>query len=129
QVNSGGTLTGAGVVTGNITGTGTITASGGTLDLVGSVASGSTLTIADVASSKLLIDGAATTAVAIAVDTSNKTLEIGAGHSLTVSGVAQAVSGSGTINLDSNTSPTRRSSDLQVNSGGTLTGAGVVTGN
>src|SRR5262249_14465566 len=86
---SGGTVSGLGTLTAstNITGfgtvsipissTGTITASGGTLDLTGTV-SNRTLAINTSAGSDLKIDGTATTSAAITLNNANQTLEIGA---------------------------------------------------
>src|SRR5580704_19253618 len=73
---------------------GTLTASGGTLDLTGTV-SGRTLAIANVAGSILKIDGTATTAAATAIAIANntQTLEIGTAGSLTISAAESITNG------------------------------------
>ena len=84
---AGGTLSGTGLISGTtfVTGSGTIgistvgrtmTASGGTLDITGAMDTTSKLSIADVAGSVLKIDNSGVTIKSVAVDTTNKTLEI-----------------------------------------------------
>jgi hypothetical protein len=123
---SGGTLnltsvTGFGTVNG-VTGAGTLTASGGTLDLTGTI-SGATLAIGTVANSHLTIDGTATTPNAITLNNSNQTLEIGAGHSLTVN--ADENYAAGTFQIDTGGTLTIGSTHtLTIGSGVTLTDNG-----
>src|SRR5690348_5726252 len=84
---SGGTITGTGRLSSstNVTGSGTlgisftsgtntITASGGTLDVTGSVNTNQTLAIANVASSRLKLDHSGVTVNAVSITTSNQTL-------------------------------------------------------
>src|SRR5205823_2088367 len=79
-----------------------ITASGGTLNVLGTLTGGSSLSMADVANSVLKASGASSTSNAITLDTTNKTLEIGTGAAaLTITG-AQTVAG-GHILLDGGT--------------------------
>src|SRR5437762_3359765 len=119
----GGSLFGRGTVGADLSGTGTVTASGGTLDLTGTVNSGLTLAIADVANSVLKIDGNATTG-AITLDTANKTLEIGiSGKSLTLT--LQETMTAGKIQLDGGA--LSDSQGFQID-GGTLIGHGTVSG-
>jgi hypothetical protein len=100
-----------------------VTASGGILDLTGTVNSGLTLAIADVLNSVLRIDGTATTG-SITLDTANQTLEIGvAGTSLTLT-TRETVAG-GAIHLGGGT--LADSAGFQLN-GGTISGAGAITG-
>src|SRR5207302_4483825 len=91
-----GQLTGQGTVTANLTytgsGTGTVQASGGALVLQGTLAQTLTYSIADVSGSILKIDVSGQTINAVTVDTSNKTLELAASRTLTISG-AQTVTG------------------------------------
>jgi large repetitive protein len=137
---AGGTISGTGTIAANtsITGSGTIsipistagtlTASGGTLDLTGTV-SGRTLAIANVGGSILKIDGTATTlaATSIAIANNTQTLEIGAAGSLTIS-AAESIT-NGTIKLDGGTALLTDASGLTIGAGATLTGAGKVTAN
>src|SRR5207244_5530440 len=94
---SGGTITGTGRlssstnVTGSgtlgisfTTGTNTITASGGTLDVTGSVMTTQTLAIANVAGAVLRLDHAGVTVNAISSTSSNQTLALA--QSATISG-------------------------------------------
>jgi hypothetical protein len=113
------TLSGFGTVSAPIvTGNGTITASGGTLDLTGTVAS-RPLVIA--AGSDLKIDGTATSSAAIAINNTNQTLEVGAFGNLTITG-AESIT-NGTIKLDGGT---LGGGTLTIGSGGKLTGSGTV---
>ena len=139
---AGGTLSGLGSIAANtnISGSGTvslgistagsITASGGTLDLTGTV-SGRTLAIDTVAGSHLTIDSSATTSSAITLNNSNQTLEVGAGHSLTVNanenyagGHLQIDSG-GTLTIGSTHTLTIASGATLTDNGGTITTSGV----
>ncbi len=128
-IGSGATLTGSGTVNAAITGSGgTITASGGTLDLIDSVAIGQTFTIGTASPSALLIDGTASAGTSIILDNANQTLEIGAAGALTVS-VLETVNG-GTLRLDAGGSALFANGGLTVSSG-TFTqtdGATSVTG-
>ncbi|HEV2334678.1 MAG TPA: hypothetical protein VGS13_04220 [Stellaceae bacterium] len=110
-------LSGWGTVAASLSGSGTVTASGGTLDLTGTVASGVNLAIATGSASDLKIDGAAT-AGAIALRSANQTLEIGTAGNLSI-GAAETVNG-GQIQLDGGT--------LTDGSGITLGGAATLSG-
>ena len=107
-----------------ITGTGTITAgtgsSGGTLDVIGTIASVIVLAIGTVVASDLKIDGTATSAAAITLNNANQTLEIGTAGSLTI-GAAQSVTG-GTVKMDGGT--LTDSAGITLTSPATLTGSG-----
>src|SRR5439155_882332 len=102
----------------------TITASGGTLDLTGTIASGPVLTIDNAAGSVLKIEGTATSG-AMAINSANQTLEIGASGSLTIT-AAESIT-NGTIRLEGGT--LSDASGLTVGSGATLTGSGTVAAN
>jgi hypothetical protein len=108
-------LTGLGTVSANTTlsGTGTVTASGGTLDILGTVNSGIVAAIASSTPSVLKLDGTATLAAAVATfNNANQTLEIGASASVTI-----------------NAAQTFTNGKIQVD-GGTLTDAsGLTVGN
>ena len=127
SVASGATLTGSGSlnVTGHYTGTGTLQASGGTLDVSGTVDSGVVLSIGTTAGSDLKIEGTATSAAAITINNTNQTLEIGATGSLTI-GAAQPVT-SGKIQIDGGT--LTDGSGLTIGALATLTGKGTVAAN
>ena len=123
KIGAGAKLTGFGTVTANIaTGSGTITASGGTLDLSGTVASGDTFVIAAAAASVLEFTNTATAATAIAINNANQTLEIGAGGALTI-GAAESIT-IGTILLAGGT--LTDCSGLTFDTGATLSGFGTV---
>ena len=81
-IGSAALLTGKGTVSAPLSGTGTVMASGGTLDLTGTVSSGLALKIDTTAHSDLKLDGAAATTSAIAISNSNQTLEIGSSRSI-----------------------------------------------
>src|SRR6266567_2878562 len=115
-------LSGWGTVAAPVSGSGTVRASGGTLDLTGTV-SGITLVIATAAASDLKIDGTVTTTGAIAIGSSNQTLEIGAAGSLTI-GAAETITG-GKIQLDGGT--LTDASGINFGTGGTLSGYGVLS--
>jgi len=117
---SGTSLSGSGTVAAPISGSGTVTASGGTLDLLGTV-SGTTLAIATASASDLKIDGTAT-AAAVSITNANQTLELGATASLTLTGL-QTVS-LGKIALDGGT--LTDASGITLGSGATLIGMGTV---
>ena len=123
----GGTLnlasiTGQGTVNG-VTGAGTMTASGGTLDLAGTI-SGAALAIDSGSASVLKIDGSATTGSAIAINDSRQTLEIGAGGTLTIT-AAESIT-NGTIQLDGGT--LTGAAGLTIGSGAVMIGSGFVYG-
>jgi hypothetical protein len=101
-IASGSVLSGFGTlnVLGHYTG-GSLTASGGTLDVFGTVDSGIQLTIDSSKKSDLKIENSATSATAIDITAHNQTLEIGAAGNLTV-GAGETVNG-GTIQLDGGT--------------------------
>ncbi len=122
-----GTLTGFGTIAATLSGAaaGIVKASGGTLDLKGTVNSGPTLAIDTTAGSTLLIDGTATSAAPIAISTANQTLEIGSAGNLTINGGAESIT-NGTIKLDGGS--LTDSTGLSIGSGGTLTGRGIVVG-
>jgi large repetitive protein len=83
---SGASLSGAGTlkVSGNYAGTGSLQASGGTLDVFGTISSGVVLQIAPASASTLKIEGTGTAASAIAISSGNQTLEIGPSGNLTI---------------------------------------------
>ena len=105
----------------SISSAGTITASGGTLDLTGTVTN-RTLAINTTARSDLKIDGTVT-AAAMTLNNSNQTLEVGASGNLTLTG-AQTLA-NGKIQLDGGT--LNDSSGLVIGSGAVLSGVGTVT--
>ena len=119
---SGASLSGSGTVAALLSGVGTITASGGTLDLTGTVSSGLTLSINSAVVSDLKIDGKATAAT-IAMSSANQTLEIGAGGNLTISASENITSGH--IQLDGGT--LTDTSGITLSSGATLSGKGTVS--
>ena len=116
-------ISGAGTVGISIANAGTITASGGTLDLTGTV-TGRTLAIGTGAGSDLKIDGTVT-AAAFPINNANQTLEIGASGNLTLTG-AQTVS-NGKIQLDGGT--LTDSAGITLTSPGQLTGSGTISAN
>src|SRR6516225_2498130 len=117
---SSSSLSGWGGVAGSLSGNGTVTASGGTLDLTGTV-NGPRLLIATAAGSDLKIDGTATPTGAIAIGSANQTLEIGAAGSLTI-GAAETVS-AGHFQLDGGS---LAASGIALSNGATLSGKGTV---
>ena len=120
--SSSSSLSGWGSVAGSLSGNGTVTASGGTLDLTGTV-NGPQLLIATAAGSDLKIDGTATPTGAIAISSANQTLEIGATGSLTI-GAAEIVS-AGHIQLDGGS--LADASGIALSTGATLSGKGTVS--
>lgn len=120
--SSSSSLSGWGSVAGSLSGNGTVTASGGTLDLTGTV-NGPQLLIATAAGSDLKIDGTATPTGAIAISSANQTLEIGAAGSLTI-GAAETVS-AGHIQLDGGS--LADASGIALSTGATLSGKGTVS--
>lgn len=120
QVAGVGTLT----IT-SISGVGTLNASGGVLDVVGTINAGVNLTIDTTAGSTLKIDGTATAMNAIAISSANQTLEIGAGGNLSI--VAAESFTSGTIKLDGVGSSLTAGGGLTVGAGALLMGQGSVT--
>ncbi|WGD54678.1 Ig-like domain-containing protein [Bradyrhizobium sp. CB1650] len=120
-IGSSGKLTGFGTVAANIAaGTGTITASGGALNLTGTVASGNAFTIGSGSASTLKFSNTATAATAISISSANQTLEIGTGGNLTI-GVAESIT-NGTIVLSGGT--LTDSAGVTIGSGATLSGTG-----
>jgi hypothetical protein len=117
-----GSVIGSGTIAANtaLSGAGTVKASGGTLDLKGTVSSGPILAIATAAGSDLLIDGTATAAAAISINNVNQTLEIGSAGSLTISAAENITNG--TIKLDGGT--LTDASAVTIGNGATLTGKG-----
>ena len=116
-------ISGFGTVAVPISTAGTITASGGTLDLTGTV-SGRTLVIGTTLGSDLKIDGT-TTSAAITINNANQTLEIGVAGALTITGVESITNGK--IQLDGGT--LTDASNLTIGAGATLTGFGKVNAN
>ena len=112
------TLTGMGTVSHAAAG-GTITASGGTLHLTGTVASGPALTIANVANSVLSIENTAEAAAPIVIGNTTQTLEMGASGALTITGAESITNGK--IQLDGGT--LTDASNLTIGAGATLTGS------
>jgi collagen type I/II/III/V/XI/XXIV/XXVII alpha len=118
-----GTLSGFGTVAANMTrasGTDTITASGGTLDLTGTFASGLTASISSASASDLKFDNTATSSTAISITSANQTLEIGSSGALTIS-AAQNVT-NGTIQMDGGS--LTDTSNVTLGAGSHLTGFG-----
>src|SRR5262249_53512018 len=107
-----------------LSGTGTIEASGGTLDLQGTVDSGLTLAINGTLPvvSTLKISGTATSAAAITLNAVNQMLEIGAAGALTI-GAAHSVTNA-SIQLDGGT--LTDSAGISIGATGTLSGSGTV---
>jgi len=120
--SSSSSLSGWGSVAGSLSGNGTVTASGGTLDLTGTV-NGPQLLIATAAGSDLKIDGTATATGVIAISSANQTLEVGAAGSLTI-GAAETVS-AGHIQLDGGS--LADASGIALSTGATLSGNGTVS--
>ena len=133
---AGGTISGLGTLTANtdITGFGTVsiplssagalTASGGTLDLAGTV-SNRTLAISSASPSDLKISGTATSAAAITLNNANQTLEIGAAGSLTINAAQTATNG--TMGIDGGA--LTDTSGITLTSPATLTGSGTIAAN
>ena len=124
---SSGRMTGFGTVNATLSGggAGTITASGGTLDLTGTVNSGPSFTIDPTVVSTLKFDGTATAASAISISSVNQTLAIGAGGSLTI-GAAESIT-NGTISLSGGI--LADASGLTIGNGALVTGFGIVAAN
>ena len=117
SVTGSGTLN----ISGHYTGTGRLFASGGTLDVFGTVDSGVSLQINTIANSTLKLEGTATSATAISITSANQTLEVGTSGSLTI-GAAQTVT-NGKIQLDGASSLLTVASDITL-SNGTISGLG-----
>ena len=115
-------ISGFGTVAVPISTGGTITASGGTLDLTGTV-TGRTLVIGTMPGSDLKIDGT-TISAAITISDPNQTLEIGVAGALTIN-AAESIT-NGEIQLDDGT--LTDNAGLTVGSGAKLIGKGTVTG-
>jgi len=96
---SGAGVTGAGAlkISGHYTGAGLLQASGGTLDVFGTIDSGIALQIASASASILKIEGTGTAVAAVAISGANQTLEVGASGNLTINAV-ESIS-NGTIHL------------------------------
>jgi Domain of unknown function (DUF4347) len=109
-------------VTGSTTGTGTIEASGGALNISGTVASGPTFLIDSSTTSQLELHGTATSAAAISINNANQTLGIGTSGNLTI-GAAEIIT-NGTIQLGTGTLTV--AAGLTIGSGATLSGHGSV---
>ena len=122
SLGSGALLIGSGTVAAPLSGSGSVRASAGTLDLTGTVSSGPALTIDAAAGSDLKIDGTATAAGAIAIGSTNQTLEIGAAGNLTISAVESITSGR--IQLDGGT--LTDAAGITIGSGASLVGSGTV---
>ncbi len=121
-----GTVTGLGFVNAGLSGGGTVQVSGGSLYLFGTVASGPTLAIADVAHSVLKIFNTATAAAPITLDTGNKTLAIQVGGNLTINGGAESVTNGAGISMRGG--QLSDSAGFTLGSGAVLSGFGKVTG-
>ncbi|MSP02778.1 MAG: hypothetical protein EXR07_17285 [Acetobacteraceae bacterium] len=131
-INTTLAYTGTGIITtgagdAGLFGTATWTASGGVLDLVGSVSQSTKtnaikLAIATVAGSVLKLDGAATSG-AITINNANQTLEIGSTGALTLTAAESFTNG--TIRLNAGSSLTDAST-VTVSTSAKLTGAGTV---
>jgi hypothetical protein len=122
---SGSDLIGWGTlnVSGLYTGTGTMQASGGTLDVFGTVVSGVVLSIDSAPGSTLKIENGATSAAAISITNGNQTLEIGGSGNLTIN-AAQNVTNA-TIQLDGGS--LTDTSGITIDTGAHLTGQGTIT--
>jgi hypothetical protein len=121
-----GLITGQGTVNAPLSGTGTVTASGGILHLTGTVASGPTLAIANIAGSVLSIENTATAAAPIAINNANQTLAIGSSGNLTINGGAESIT-NGTIKISTG-GQLSDSSGFTIGGGALLFGSGKVTG-
>ncbi|MGH9548015.1 MAG: DUF4347 domain-containing protein, partial [Terriglobales bacterium] len=121
-LGSSASLKGSGTVAALLSGGGTVTASGGVLDLTGTVSSGLTLAINSAVASDLKIDGTAT-ATTIAINSANQTLEIGATGSLTINASESVTSGHIQLDGGSLTDP----SGMTLGGGATLSGKGTVS--
>jgi autotransporter passenger strand-loop-strand repeat protein len=122
-VGTGATLTGKGTVNGPLTGRGgVIRASGGTFDLTGNVTAGASLQIDAASASVLKIDGTATASTAIAITSSNQTLEIGPSGKLTLNALESIIDGK--IQLDGGS--LTAVSGVTIGSGATLAGSGSI---
>ena len=112
-------------VTGSYSGTGTLSASGGILDLFGTIATGTAkLAIGSGAGSGLKIEGMVTQAAAIAISSTAPILEIAAAGNLTIS-ANQTVTG-GTIQLDGGTLNATGSSGLTLGNATGVSGFGTL---
>ncbi|MEI8197087.1 MAG: hypothetical protein WCI73_14405, partial [Phycisphaerae bacterium] len=119
------TLSGSGFIHGGeIRGTGKIIASGGTLSISNTIASGAPLQIDSGSVSDLLIDGTAIASTAVVIDNANQTLEIGAVGALTIS-AAESIT-NGKIQLDGGV--LTDSAGMIIGSGARLTGSGTIGG-
>jgi large repetitive protein len=118
------TLTGKGTVAGVLKGTGNavINASGGTLDLTGTVTGSSSLRIDTTPGSTLKIDGIATSG-GIAINNVNQILEIGSSGDLTIS-AAESIT-NGKIQLDGG--KLTDTGGITLGAGARLTGYGMIT--
>src|ERR1700730_8235191 len=123
---SGAGVTGAGAlkISGHYTGAGLLQASGGTLDVFGTIDSGIALQIASASASILKIEGMGTAVAAVAISSANQTLEVGASGNLTINAV-ESIS-NGTIQLIGGT--LTAASGIAIGSGAVLTGKGTVAG-
>jgi hypothetical protein len=125
-----GALSGFGTVAANLTrtsGTDTITASGGTLDLTGTFASGLTAAISSASVSDLKFSNTATSSAAISITSANQTLEIGSAGALTISAAQNVTLGKIQLDGGSLTDGTGISFGTTT-SNGSLSGFGTVTG-
>jgi hypothetical protein len=123
-VGSLAVLIGKGKVAAPLSGSGTVTASGGTLDLTGTVSSGLVLTIDSTSASDLKIDGTAT-AAPITINNANQTLEVGSVANLTIT-AAESIT-NGKIQLDGGT--LTDSSGITLGTSSSLVGSGTVSAN
>jgi hypothetical protein len=121
---SGTGVSGAGTlkISGHYTGAGLLRASGGTLDVFGTIDSGIALQIASASASILKIEGTGTAVAAIAISSANQTLEVGASGNLTINAI-ESIS-NGTIQLIGGT--LTAASGIAIGSGAVLTGKGTV---
>jgi hypothetical protein len=121
---SGTGVSGAGTlkISGHYTGAGLLQASGGTLDVFGTIDSGIALQIASASASILKIEGKGTAVAAVAISSANQTLEVGASGNLTINAV-ESIS-NGTIQLIGGT--LTAASGIAIGSGAVLTGKGTV---
>ena len=122
---SGSDLIGWGTlnVSGLYAGTGTMQASGGVLDVFGTVVSGVVLSIDSATNSTLKIENDATSAAAISITSGNQTLEIGSSGNLTIN-AAQTVTNA-IVQLDGGS--LSDASGITIDTGARLIGAGTIT--
>jgi large repetitive protein len=119
QLSGAGTLN----ISGQYTGTGILLASGGTLDVFGTVASGVGLQISSASASTLKIEGTATSA-ALTINSANQTLAIGQNGILTLGSLQNVTAGK----IVMTSGILSDAAGLVLGAGATLSGSGGVNG-